>query len=773
MKSLKVHTKLGLIFSVIILLLALLTYVPWRSMGEVEKETHAMNEQDVPMLDASISIAQGILSMRQTMRDYVATPSPEKWQASQKSMDALMQHVTAAQALSQKYPNRKVFADGVNVLIPGGAAYSSACLLLHDALETTNRVLQDLGQSGQQLQDNVQILRGDMSVSDVVRNLSQQLYGEVTSARFSVLSALRVEDVAALKNVSTSFANMNKLVAVLTQEAPHMKSRLDEIKAGLARYEQNYKSLIQALSKQIEQFASTEAIAKAGQEAADSLQEEAVANVIKLVNRSEDSMKETRNATLILGLVCLFVCLVASLVISVDITGAIKACLSTMTEIADGNQEARCSLNRGDEFGQLGTAINTAFDRVLVTTHWYQGILNGLPFPLLTMNSERKLTFLNAKAIAMLGKKAVGALGQPCSIWGASICGGRDCAIDCSERGQQEVECEVFGHGAHRVKAVRLLDLEGNRIGYVTMAFDINEEKRLAAEAEQAVIAGRQAAADTIAKVVERVSSAATQLAAQVEQAARGSEQAADRMGLAATAVHEMSASVVEVAGSAGQAAGAGDEMRSRATNGAELVNSVVRRMDEVQTQARSLKDNMQALESQAEGIGNILVTIADIADQTNLLALNAAIEAARAGEAGRGFAVVADEVRKLAEKTMTATSEVDSAIGNIQKSASLSKDQVDGSVSAIDDASGTASQSGEALQQIVIMVSKAAEQVRGIAAAAEEQAMTAEELNHTLSDVNTIANETAIVMKEAGDAVRDLAEQATILSTIVTDMRK
>ncbi|KAF0233554.1 MAG: putative methyl-accepting chemotaxis sensory [Desulfovibrionaceae bacterium] len=236
--------------------------------------------------------------------------------------------------------------------------------------------------------------------------------------------------------------------------------------------------------------------------------------------------------------------------------------------------------------------------------------------------------------------------------------------------------------------------------------------------------------------------------------------------------MEEMNATVLEVARNASQAAQSSETAKSKAQEGSRVVGDVVKGIHDVETQALELKREMGTLGTQAEGIGQIMNVISDIADQTNLLALNAAIEAARAGEAGRGFAVVADEVRKLAEKTMTATKEVGDAISGIQQGTRTNIGNVERAVRTIEDATALATKSGEALAQIVTMVDSAADQVRSIAAASEQQSAASEEINRSIEEVSTISSETSQAMNQAAQAVSQLAQQAVVLQGLIEGMQ-
>ncbi|MFR8276916.1 MAG: methyl-accepting chemotaxis protein [Desulfovibrio fairfieldensis] len=280
-------------------------------------------------------------------------------------------------------------------------------------------------------------------------------------------------------------------------------------------------------------------------------------------------------------------------------------------------------------------------------------------------------------------------------------------------------------------------------------------------------------AADKLEQVGSVVSSASTELSAQIEQSDRGAAESAQRLSEAATAMNEMNATVQEVARNAGSASAASAETKQKAEAGSQVVEKAVRSIGQVHQMSLELKGDMVQLNEHAQDITRIMNVISDIADQTNLLALNAAIEAARAGEAGRGFAVVADEVRKLAEKTMASTNDVGNAIKAIQESTAKSMTGVDNAVERIGEATELAGQSGAALQEIVATVEATADQVNAIATASEEQSAASEEINQSIVQVNDMSRQTAEAMAEAAKAVSDLAAQAQGLTNLIQELKE
>jgi methyl-accepting chemotaxis protein len=296
------------------------------------------------------------------------------------------------------------------------------------------------------------------------------------------------------------------------------------------------------------------------------------------------------------------------------------------------------------------------------------------------------------------------------------------------------------------------------------------EEARKHAEAREAAMIE---AASRLEKVVENLISSSEQLSAQSEQALKGAKIQKQRTEETATAMEEMNATVLEVARNASSAAEETEEARSRAEGGADVVSEAAKAIEMINELTDKLKTNMGSLKEKAGGISQVMTVISDIADQTNLLALNAAIEAARAGEAGRGFAVVADEVRKLAEKTMAATREVGQAISEIQSEVEKNVGEMNKVAGSVQKGTELAGESHKSLQEIVDLVVNVADQISAIAEAAREQSSASNEISSSIVDIKDAAEDAASGIEETRDAVEALERLAEELRGMIEELVK
>jgi methyl-accepting chemotaxis protein len=270
----------------------------------------------------------------------------------------------------------------------------------------------------------------------------------------------------------------------------------------------------------------------------------------------------------------------------------------------------------------------------------------------------------------------------------------------------------------------------------------------------------------------EDVSAAATQTSVSTRAIVSGMSTQRIRLGEVTAMMQEMTDTVSDIAGRATQAASSAQESGGAATEGGRTVGQTVESMRSISTSVRSGAEAIRELSVCAHQIGEIIAMINDIADQTNLLALNAAIEAARAGEHGRGFAVVADEVRKLAERTTSSTGEVTSSIRLIQQKTADAVSEIDTGLEAVDSGVELATSAGAGLQAIVGATERVASMIGGIAAAAEEQNASVHGMTENILAVAGSFDEVNEQADQSARAMDSLATRAEQLRGLVSRFR-
>lgn len=275
-----------------------------------------------------------------------------------------------------------------------------------------------------------------------------------------------------------------------------------------------------------------------------------------------------------------------------------------------------------------------------------------------------------------------------------------------------------------------------------------------------------------IASGSERLAAAATELSATTESLEESSEQQSEASSSMAAAVEELTVSINHVAEGANETAKIARESDQIAGEGSAVLTRTVTSIQQISERVSVTAQDIEALVEQSERISSIVNVIKEIAEQTNLLALNAAIEAARAGEQGRGFAVVADEVRKLAERTAVSTQEIGGMIGSMQAGTNRAVEAMRSSITQVNEGVSLANEAGEVIQRIAGGARDVVDHAAGISDALKEQTVASNDVAGNVERIAQMAEENNRSVRETADTVRELERLGTMLTETVGRFR-
>ena len=272
----------------------------------------------------------------------------------------------------------------------------------------------------------------------------------------------------------------------------------------------------------------------------------------------------------------------------------------------------------------------------------------------------------------------------------------------------------------------------------------------------------------SVAQGADTLSAATTQISARSVQSAGNARTEAGKINQIAAAVQEMTATIAEISHNAENAAGASRESAQTAEHGGTVMQAAAATMEKIAAATQTVSERMTALADRSQEIGKVVNVIQEISEQTNLLALNAAIEAARAGEHGRGFAVVAGEVRRLAERTKSATEEIAGTIGSIQNETHETLQVMADSRTAVEHGMQETANARQSLEATIEASKRVEQQINLIATAATEQTSAAGEISESAGQISQLSAESLHGAEEAVEALKNLSALAAELDGII-----